>query len=86
MGRISLRVVPNSQKSEVCVWNGHIKVKVQSKPEKGRANSELIKVISERLKVSKSCVKIIKGHKSRGKVVEIEGLSSEEILRRLINK
>jgi len=46
-------------------------VGLTSKPEKGKANRELIKKIAKHFKVSPSQVKIVSGLKSRRKIVEI---------------
>jgi uncharacterized protein (TIGR00251 family) len=44
---------------------------LSSKPEKGKANLELIKKISKKFNVSSSQVRIIVGKKSKNKVIEI---------------
>jgi len=48
-----------------------ILVGVRTKPIKGRANSELIKKISDHFGVSTSNVRIVSGVKSKNKLVEI---------------
>jgi uncharacterized protein YggU (UPF0235/DUF167 family) len=42
-----------------------------SQPIKGEANVELIKKIAKHFGVSRSKVRIVKGQKSRGKVIEV---------------
>jgi uncharacterized protein (TIGR00251 family) len=52
--------------------NGNkIIIGLSSKPEKGKANLELIKKLAEYFDCSSSHVKIISGFKSRKKIVEI---------------
>lgn len=46
-------------------------VGVTSKPEKGKANLELIKKLATHFKISSSQIKIVSGLKSRKKIVEI---------------
>ena len=54
------------------IVNGNkIIIGLSSKPEKGKANLELIKKISKKFDVSSSQVKIIAGTKSRNKIIEI---------------
>ena len=48
-----------------------IMVGLTSKPEKGKANLELIKKLAKHFKVSSSQVRIVSGLKSRRKIVEI---------------
>jgi uncharacterized protein len=52
--------------------NGNeIKVSIKSKPEHGKANQELIKLLSNYFQVSSEKIKIVQGIKSRKKVVHI---------------
>lgn len=52
--------------------NEEIKVTLKNKPQCGKANRELIKLISRHFKVSTEKIKIISGLNSRKKIVEIE--------------
>jgi uncharacterized protein (TIGR00251 family) len=52
--------------------NGNeIKGSIKSKPEHGKANQELIKLLSNYFQVSSEKIKIVQGIKSRKKVVHI---------------
>ena len=53
------------------VEENRIVVGLTSKPERGKANAELVKKIAKYFSVPKSHVKIISGLKSRRKIVEI---------------
>ncbi len=53
------------------VKGNEIKVSIKSKPELGKANRELIKLLSKYFQVSTDKIKIIQGAKSRKKVVYI---------------
>lgn len=55
----------------VRVDGDRILVGLTSKPEKGKANLELIKKLAEHFNVSSSQVRIISGLRSRRKTVEI---------------
>jgi len=55
----------------VKVEGNRIIVGLTSKPEKGKANLELVKKLAKHFRVSSSKVKIISGLKSRRKIVEI---------------
>ncbi|RLB09255.1 MAG: hypothetical protein DRG27_04680 [Deltaproteobacteria bacterium] len=61
-----------------------IKIKLTSAAQKGKANKQLLELLSKRLKLPKSKIKIVSGESSRDKRISIEGLSKEEILSRLI--
>lgn len=53
------------------VEGNRIVVGLTSKPERGKANTELVKKIAKYFSVPKSRVKIISGLKSRSKIVEV---------------
>ena len=53
------------------VEDDKIIVGLTSKPERGKANLELIKKLAKYFKVSSSQIKIVSGLKSRRKIVEI---------------
>lgn len=48
-----------------------IRIGLTSKPEKGKANLELIKKLAKHFKVPSSQIRIVSGLKSRRKIVEI---------------
>jgi uncharacterized protein (TIGR00251 family) len=73
---IEVRVHPRSSRLMVdCVEGGVLKVKLTAPPARGEANEQLLKLLSKEFGVSKSSVRIIKGHASKDKVVEISGLT-----------
>ena len=82
--RITLRVTPKAARSEVVGFmEGVLRVKVAAPPVKGKANKELIALLSRILGVDKSRISIATGETSRHKVVAVDGLSREEIIERL---
>ncbi len=66
-----IRVVTNATKSEVKEYDDIVKVRVSAKPINGEANKEIIKLLAEHFKVPEQNVKIIRGHKTNKKTVEI---------------
>ncbi len=81
---ISVRVHPNAKKSELVGFSNRVwQVRVSAPPVKGKANTELIALLSDVLGLGKSSLSIIRGHTSRSKVITIDGLSQEEITQRL---
>ena len=85
--KISLRVYPNASRNEMVGFtDGVLRVKVSVPPSKGKANRELIAFLSRLLGVGKDSINIIKGHTTRNKVVAIDGLSREEVMKRLLPK
>jgi len=70
MRRIKIKVIPNAKKNQV-LEGDVFKVYVNAPPVDGKANKAVAEVLSEYFKVRKSAVKIIKGERSKEKVVEI---------------
>jgi len=77
--KLKVHVSPGSKKSEVQgydPWKNALIVKLKSPPEGGKANRELIKILSEFFSAE---VDILSGHRSRDKVVVIRGLTENEV-------
>ena len=82
--RLALKVTPNAGRNEITGFKeGVLQLRIATPPEKGKANKELIGFLAERMGVNKSSILIIKGQTSRNKVILIQGISNEELLRRI---
>lgn len=68
---LSVRVIPKASRNLVKKENDHLKVYLTKPAQDGLANLRLIDLLSEHLKIKKYQIKIIKGQKSRDKLVEI---------------
>jgi uncharacterized protein (TIGR00251 family) len=70
---INVKVIPRSTVSEVAgkTENGILRVKVHAVPERGKANLEVCRVLSEYFGVPRSNVEIVSGHTSAQKRVRI---------------
>lgn len=83
--RISVRVIPRSSKNEI-TWEGDaLKVRLTAPPVDGAANEALLKLLAERLNLPKSALHIVHGATGRQKVLQIEGLTAEELAQKLLN-
>ena len=81
---LQLFIYPGAARNEVIgLSDGILKVRVAAPPVKGKANRELTAFLSRALGVSKSSLTIVKGHTSRHKVISVEGMTREDIIRRL---
>jgi uncharacterized protein (TIGR00251 family) len=80
----SVKVVPRSSKTALAgVLGGMLKVKLAAAPEKGKANQSLIEFLADILGAKKNAVKITSGLTSPVKTIQIEGVSSEFLLKKL---
>ncbi|HWP92957.1 MAG TPA: DUF167 domain-containing protein [Thermodesulfobacteriota bacterium] len=76
---IEVQVQPKSSRDEITAYqSGRIKIRVTAPPEGGKANERLKEIIAEEFGVSKSGVEIVKGQKSRLKIIKISGISQGE--------
>ncbi|HET6371313.1 MAG TPA: DUF167 domain-containing protein [Nitrospiria bacterium] len=81
---LAVRVRPNAREDRIVGRVGDVlQVKVGAPPQEGKANSALIRLLSETLGMPRSCVSIVRGEHSRDKRVLVEGLGAEEIERKL---
>ncbi len=72
---VEVKVEPRSSRKGIAgVMDNLLKVKLTAPPVGGEANEQLIEVISEATGVRKSEIRIIRGHSSKKKVVEIRGI------------
>ena len=82
--RIGLHDLPGAARNELLGFKeGILRLKITAPPEKGKANKELISFLSQRLDIPKTKLQIVKGQASRDKVITLEGLSQDEVMRRL---
>ncbi len=71
--KYTIKIIPKSSKTEIVERDDDfLKIKLCAIPEKGKANEVLIKFLSKHFKTPQSNIKIIKGTKSREKIVLIE--------------
>jgi len=63
--------------------NGALMVETTAPPEKGKANSDIVKILARALDVPKSRVSIVSGEKGRDKRVRVAGIGAEELAKKL---
>jgi hypothetical protein len=82
--RFSVHVRPRSSRSAILgVREDAVEVALTSPPADGAANSELLKILARALEVRRGDVSIVVGQSSRSKVVEVNGISSDDARTRL---
>lgn len=82
--RIEVKVQPRSSRNQISgEQDGALKVKLTAPPVEGEANQALINFLARVLKLPRKNITLIRGETARNKLIEIRGLSKEEILRTL---
>lgn len=72
---LELKIIPNAPRNEIVGWLGPaLKVKVHAPALEGRANDELLDFLAEHLGLPRRAITLMRGDKSRQKVVRIDGL------------
>jgi uncharacterized protein (TIGR00251 family) len=80
MATVRFHIVPNAKQDKVVgEHGGAIKVKLRAPAVEGKANAALRSFLAEELKISERQITIERGHKSREKLIRIEGLSEGEV-------
>ena len=72
-----IKIIPNSQENQfidtqIIDDEQVFRIKINAQPEKGKANKELIKFLSKKLKIPKSSITILKGATTQNKLIEIK--------------
>ena len=76
---ITVRVIPRSSKNGLEWDQGALKARITASPVEGAANEALIALLAERLGLPKRSISIVRGATSRQKIVEIVGMTEEEV-------
>jgi hypothetical protein len=78
--KIEIKILPGSSRNRVTLEeNGSLKVHLTAPPVDGKANRALIAFLSSILSVPKKAITLVKGETSRKKVIEITGMTKNEI-------
>ena len=81
---IKVRVQPKSSRNQVGGFqDGTLRVRVTAAPTEGQANAAVIALLAKTLGVSKSRLEIIRGYRSRDKVVSVDTLTDQEVRQKL---
>lgn len=82
--KLAIKAIPNAPRNTVAGWLGDaLKVKVHAAALEGRANDELCEFIADTLGLPRRAVTVAQGDKSRQKLLHIDGLTLDEVRRRL---
>ena len=82
--RLRLRVSPGARSAEVLGRHGEAwKVRVAAPAEAGRANEAVVRLLADALSLPRDAVTLVSGHGARDKIVQLAGLDSTQVERRL---
>ena len=79
-----MRVQPRARRDEIVGERaGAVLVRVTAPPVEGKANAALCRLLAKQLGLPRGKVAIVRGGSARDKLVEIDGLETEEVRRKL---
>jgi uncharacterized protein (TIGR00251 family) len=85
MAILRVHVVPNAKvDSVVGVHGGAIKIKLRAPAVEGKANTALVRFLAEQVKLPRHSIVLERGHRSRDKLIRVEGLNQEDVRRVLL--
>lgn len=78
--RIRVRLTPRGGRDVIDGWDGEVlRVRVAAAPVDGKANDALVRLLAKALGVARSRVTLVAGAQARAKVVEVDGLTAEQV-------
>jgi hypothetical protein len=86
MSDIILKVYlqPKSSRNEIVgPYQDGMKVRVTAAPIEGRANDALLRLLAKEFGVTPSSIEIVRGHRSREKIIRIVASLDQELMRKL---
>src|SRR2546425_11956959 len=81
---LSLRVQPRATRNAYVGWTGDtLNIRLTASPLEGAANAACLALLADLLSLPQSQLEILRGERSRNKVVQITGLTRDEVRARL---
>jgi len=81
--KITVKIKINSKKQSIIIEDNFMKIGLKSQPIEGKANAELINLISKTCKIPKSNIAIKTGLHSKNKTLEITGIEKDDFISKL---
>ena len=82
---LSVKLQPRASANEIVLPDGNgneLRIRVTAPPVDAAANEAMIRLLAERLDCARRRVELVRGHKSRHKVVKLHGFKPAEVLER----
>ncbi|MGA2787954.1 MAG: DUF167 domain-containing protein [Verrucomicrobiota bacterium] len=82
---LSVKLQPRASKNEIGGPLGdELKIKVTAPPVDAAANEALVQLLADRLDCARGRVELVRGRKSRHKVVKLHGFALAEVVQKLL--
>ncbi len=81
---LHLTVQPRASRNQIVGWDGEtLRIKLTAPPVDGAANAACLKFLADALDLPVSRLAVLRGERSRVKAIAIEGLSLDELSRKI---
>ncbi len=83
---LDIDITPNSAQRGITGynrWRDRLMIKLRSQARKGKANTELLLLLSDLLNIDSKNLNIVKGEHSTQKTIELIGLGRREVIHRI---
>lgn len=81
---VKVRVQPGSSRDEVVGWDGEVlRVRLRARAVEGKANRGLVEYLAGQLGLRPYQVELVRGERSRDKLINVDLPSLEEVVSRL---
>jgi uncharacterized protein (TIGR00251 family) len=81
---LSVKLQPRASANEIGGPLGaELRIKVTAPPVDAAANEALVELLAGRLDCARGRVELVRGHKSRHKIVKLHGFTPEEVFKKL---
>jgi len=82
---LSVKLLPRASANEIGGPLGaELRIKVTAPPVDAAANEALVELLAGRLDCARGRVELVRGHKSRHKIVKLHGFTPEEVFPKLL--
>jgi len=82
---LAVKLQPRASANEIVPYSensGELRIRLCAPPVDAAANEALLRLLAERLNCPRGRVELLRGHKSRYKVIKLHGFTPEEVLKR----
>ena len=81
---LSVKAQPRASKNEIGVVQGaELKIHITAPPVDAAANEALVRLLAEKLDCARNRIEIVRGHKSRHKILKLHGFGAGEVVRKI---
>ncbi len=82
--QLNVKVYPRASRNAVeCNRDGGLRIWVTAAPEDNKANDAVLKLLADNPGIPRSSIRILRGHRTRNKIVQLEGIAKEDLPRRI---